>query len=203
MDNPDGSYADDSLLTVFYQLLGVAPKVAAILYEPALNESVRAWLNDVWFATSTMHRRWLTALYLYYGLMDEHPCSYVEVGNELGVTQQTARQLVARGLRHLWLVTGVETATDPEALERLLARALVVNEWRKTCDPSDNRSLEWFLNLLQEDGTIFRHAQVKKTPTSAAPNRAHRMPFPPNLWDPEWAARAPLLQRSRPWKPVA
>lgn len=188
MDNTDGSYADDSLLTVFYQLLGVAPQLAVILYEPALNEAVRSWLNDVWFNTSTMKRRWLTALYYYYGLMTPKPMTYVEVGTELGVTGPTARQLVARGLRHLWLVTDTERATDPERLEQLLQWALVANEW-KTCDPTDNRSIEWFKNQIMEDGTIFLRVQTPKTPTSPAPNRAHRLRTPVLLHNPEYALK--------------
>jgi len=202
VDNADGSYADDSLLTVFYQLLGTAPHVAILLYEPALNEGVRAWLNDVWLDTSTMKRRWLTALYRYYGLLTDHPQTYADVSRELGVTPQTARALCARGLRHLWLLTHTEKATDPERLEHLLQWALVANEWR-TCDPSDNRSMEFFVNLLQDDETLLRRPMTAKTPTTVGFSIRHRLPEPPNLWDPEWAERAPLLQRGKPWKPVA
>lgn len=186
MDNDDGTYADDSLLTVFYQMLGVAPLVGVLLYEPALNEGVRAWLNDVWLDTSTLKRRWLTALYYYYGLLTGQPMMYTEVGEQLGVKAQTARQLCARGLRHLWLVTRTERATDSEKYEHLLQWALVANEWR-TCDSSDNRSLEYYLNILQEDGTLWDRAKTSKTPTTTGYSQYHRLKERPRLWDKGYA----------------
>lgn len=197
MDNPDGTYTDDRLLTVFYQLLGVAPQLAAALYEPSLNEGVRSWLNDVWYGAPKAQRRWLGALFRYYGLSTGEAMSYVEVGAELGVTGQTARQLVARGLRYLWFVTKTATNDDPENMERLLQLALAANEWATT-DPSDTVSLEWFLQRITEDGTVLQRVVTPKTPTTAAPSLGHRLKDPVNLWDPEHAAVAfPNLNEER------
>ncbi len=181
-------YASDRELVVLYQLLGYAPQVAALLYWPGLNDGVRQWLNDVWDAGDMKVRRWLEGLYLYYGLAVDPPYDYVQVGEALGVTGQTARVLVARGLRYLWFLTHTETASDTADMEVLLRDALLSNEWA-TCDPSDNVSLENFRHVMQNDGTTYPRTVTPKTPTQVHPTLRHRLRIPPVLWDSEHAEK--------------
>ena len=200
MDNPDGSYVDDSELTVFYQLLGVAPQLAATLYEPNMDEGVRAWLNDLYDeAPDPRTRRWLLVLFLYYGLTTGEPRSYQSIANEMDVTLYVVRRLAARALRYLWFKACAQEDRR-ENLKPLMELALIANEW-VTCDPTDTISFAVWAEDLTPAG-IPSSTLTARTPTSAAPDSRHQIREPIDLWDPVWADQAPLLQRGRPWKPV-
>jgi hypothetical protein len=184
MDNTDGSYIDDRTITVFYQLLGVAPQVAATMYEPTMNEGVRVWLNDVYEAAPDKQtQRWLHALYLYYGLVTGDPMSYQEIGTELEVSGEAVRKAVARGLRYLWFLTHAETE-ERGFLQRLMEKALVANEW-VTCNPSDTISFSewmalgapWSVEGLTEPAAMAGDGGV---PGAKQHQRV-------DLWDPEYA----------------
>lgn len=190
MDNPDGSYVDDRQLLAFYQLLGVVPEVAAILYGPNKDEGVRAWLNDVYdVAPDPQTRRWLRVLYTYYGLKTGDPMSYRAIGEEEGVTFWVSRRLAARGLRHLWFVTLMQLNVR-ENLKPLMELALVANEW-VTCDPTDTISFAVWVEDLTPAG-IPSTELTARTPT-APYGGSHKERDPVILFDPVWAAKAPLL----------
>lgn len=182
--------ANEYELVLLYQLLHASPIVGAMLYEPALNEAVRGWLNDVYEAAQPSRQRWLRLLFMYYGISTEDPVSYRELAEHEGRSVTTVREQVARGLRYLWYQTRVETNTDPAYREELFHLALEANEW-VTCDPSDNASFEFFLQRIREDGSVLQRALVPKTPTTAHP-RAHVMNLPADtLFHPEWHPTTP------------
>lgn len=173
----------------FYQLLRPAPQVAVVIYDPDKDEAFRTWLNDVYSVTPPSRQRWLLALFLYYGIGTGEPLSYKEVGRIVGVHGETARALTARGLRFMWLYVHTENTEDPEELEALFQKALIANEW-ETCDPSDNVSIEYFLDRLTYDG-IVPIGCTPKTPTEESTERvtAHRIHgWEVNLWNPKYAA---------------
>ena len=184
MDNPDGTYVDDSQLTVFYQLLGVAPQLAATLYEPDMDEGVRAWLNDVYDAApDPKTRRWLRVLYLYYGLTTGDSTSYQSIAAELGVSYWVSRRLAARGLRYLWFVTRSQKSLR-ENLKPLMELALVANEW-VTCDPSDTISFAVWVEDLTPDG--IPTSELTARTSLALSGDGHKIQEPINLWDPVYA----------------
>lgn len=199
MDNPDGSYVDDSELTVFYQLLGVAPQVAALLYEPNMDEGVRAWLNDLYDAApDPKTRRWLRALFVYYGLTGE-PLRYQTIGDDLGVTVWVVRRLVARALRHLWFEACVYEY-DRKTLKPLMDLALIANEW-VTCDPTDTISFAVWVEDLTPEG-IPTSELTARTPTSAAPHPGHEVRGPIDLWNPVYAGPDETRVIMKDGKPV-
>lgn len=199
-------HANEYELTLLYQLLHAAPIVGAMLYEPRLNEAVRAWLNDLYDGAPSSRQRWLEILFLYYGLKTGDPMSYGEIAAEQGISKQSVRDKAARGLRYLWYQTRVETDPDPEHREELFHQALAANEW-VTCDPRDTASLEFFLHVAVINGQISDRILTPKAPTEESTERrdAHRT-GDPDLWHPEWyptapARRIPVDQYEAPGAP--
>jgi len=189
-------FVDDSELTLFYQLLHVAPQIGALLYRPELNEAFRCWLQDVLDGADVQTRRWLTVLYMYYGLYDGEPSTYRDVAEKLERSEATVREQAARGLRFLWDHTN-RIYEDPESG---LREALAVNEW-PTADVSQEVSLDFFLVLLDEAGEIQASGLTPTVPSPEDfPNRAAinaASSREPNLWNPEWAEKVfgPMEER--------
>lgn len=178
-------HANEAELALYYQLLHVFPNLAGVLYSPALNESVRAWLNDVYAAAPASRQVWLRLVYLYYGLVTGDPMTYQELAAEEGKDMATIRDQVARGLRYLWYQTRVETDIEPSHREELFHLALATNEW-VTCDTRDTVSLEFFKHIAVTNGQIAARILRPPAPTEGSTERpdAHRS-TDPNLWHPE------------------
>lgn len=184
-------HANEAELALYYQLLHVFPNLAGVLYSPAMNEAVRAWLNDVYEAAPPARQRWLRLVYLYYGLVTGEPMTYQEIAAEEDRDMATIRDQVARGLRFLWYQTRVETDTSSAHREELFHQALATNEW-VTCDTRDTVSLEFFKHIAVTNGEIAARILTPKAPTEGSTERqdAHRT-GDPALWHPEWYPTTP------------
>lgn len=196
-------HVDEAELTLFYQLLNASPILASMLYEPKLDEAVRAWLNDLYEAAPASRRRWLRLVYLYYGVQTGTPVSYREIAEQEGRALNTIRDQVARGLRYLWYQTRVETDTDPAFREELFHKALERNEW-VTTDASDTVSLSFFEHVAVTNGQIAARILTPKAPTEGSTERpeAHKV-GDPNLWHPEHVELAPERVIMKGGKPVS
>jgi hypothetical protein len=196
-------HVDEAELTLFYQLLSVSPILASMLYEPRLDEGVRAWLNDLYEAAPASRKRWLRLLYHYYGVVTGTPMSYREIAEAEGRAMATIRDQIARGLRYLWYQTRVETDADPAWREELFHRALARNEW-VTADTRDTVSLTFFEHVAVTNGQIASRILTPKAPTEGSTERAaaHKM-NDPNLWHPEHVELAPERVIMKGGKPVS